>query len=65
MTGASRKIYVVRTFDTLDFAHELMCKHRVRRLPVLDAGGKLIGIISIADLVRTVRACGEPGLGDA
>lgn len=65
MTAASRRMYAVRTTDTLDLAHELMCKHRVRRLPVIDAGGHLIGIVSIVDLVRAARACGEPGLGDA
>lgn len=65
MTAASRRMYAVRTSDTLDFAHELMCKHRVRRLPVVDADGHLIGIVSVADLVRAARSCGEPGLGDA
>jgi CBS domain-containing protein len=65
MTAASRRMYAARTSDTLDFAHELMCKHRVRRLPVVDADGHLIGIVSIADLVRAARSCGEPGLGDA
>ncbi len=65
MTAASRRMYAAQTSDTLDFAHELMCKHRVRRLPVVDADGHLIGIVSIADLVRAARACGEPGLGDA
>jgi CBS domain-containing protein len=65
MTAASRRMYAVRTVDTLDCAHELMCKHRVRRLPVVDAYGHLIGIVSIADLVRAARSCGEPGLGDA
>jgi CBS domain-containing protein len=65
MTAASRRMYAVRTFDTLDAAHELMCKHHVRRLPVVDAGGHLIGIVSVFDLVRAARSCGEPGLGDA
>jgi CBS domain-containing protein len=65
MTAASRRMHAVQTIDTLDFAHELMCKHRVRRLPVVDAAGHLIGIVSIADLVRAARSCGEPGLGDA
>jgi len=65
MTAASRRMYAVRTVDTLDCAHELMCKHRVRRLPVTDDGGHLIGILSLADLVRAARSCGEPGLGDA
>lgn len=65
MTAASRRMHAVRTFDTLDVAHELMCKHHVRRLPVVDAEGNLIGIVSVADLVRAARPCGQPGLGDA
>lgn len=65
MTAASRRMHAVRTVDTLDCAHELMCKHHVRRLPVTDDAGHLIGIVSIADLVRAARSCGEPGLGDA
>jgi CBS domain-containing protein len=65
MTAASRRMHAVRTFDTLDVAHELMCKHHVRRLPVVDGEGNLIGIVSVIDLVRAARPCGEPGLGDA
>jgi CBS domain-containing protein len=65
MTAASRRMYAIRTVDTLDLAHELMCKHHVRRLPVVDPDGHLIGIISVSDLVRAARPCGEPGLGDA
>jgi CBS domain-containing protein len=64
MTAASRRMYAIRTIDTLDRAHELMCKHHVRRLPVVDPGGHLIGIVSLVDLVRAARPCGEPGLGD-
>ena len=65
MTAASRRMHAIHTFDTLDAAHELMCKHHVRRLPVIDGDGNLIGIVSVTDLVRAVRPCGEPGLGDA
>jgi CBS domain-containing protein len=65
MTAASRRMYATRTVDTLDRAHELMCKHHVRRLPVVDPEGNLIGIVSLVDLVRAARPCGEPGLGDA
>jgi CBS domain-containing protein len=65
MTAASRRMHAVRTSDTLDVAHELMCKHHVRRLPVVDAEGNLIGIVSVVDLVRAARPCGQPGLGDA
>jgi CBS domain-containing protein len=65
MIAASRRMYAIRTVDTLDRAHELMCKHHVRRLPVVDPDGHLIGIVSLVDLVRAARPCGEPGLGDA
>ena len=65
MTAASRRMHAIRTFDTLEVAHELMCKHHVRRLPVVDGDGNLIGIVSVIDLVRAARSCGEPGLGDA
>lgn len=65
MTAASRRMHAIRTFDTLDVAHELMCKHHVRRLPVVDGDGNLIGIVSVIDIVRAARSCGEPGLGDA
>jgi acetoin utilization protein AcuB len=42
--------------QTLEAAHELMREHRVRHLPVLDAG-KLVGILSLRDLhfIETLR----------
>lgn len=32
--------------------HLAMREHRVRRLPVLDAGGRLVGVVSLSDLAR-------------
>jgi acetoin utilization protein AcuB len=42
--------------QTLDRAHEVMRKHQIRHLPVLE-GGKLIGIVTQRDLhlVETLR----------
>lgn len=34
-------------------AARLMHRHRIKRLPVVDAGGKLVGIVSRADLLET------------
>lgn len=36
----------------LGLAHTLLCKARVRRLPVQDQDGVVIGVLSLADLVR-------------
>ena len=43
--------------DAFDVAHSLMRRWRVRRLPVLDPGGKLVGVLSLDDIAR---AAGEP-----
>jgi len=36
----------------LDDALRLMAKHQVRRLPVVEEDGKLVGIVAQADLAR-------------
>ncbi len=35
---------------------ELMWRHRIKRLPVVDEEGKLVGIVSRGDLVRALMA---------
>ncbi len=38
--------------DDVQAAVHLMQEHQVRRLPVVDPEGRLVGIVSLADLVR-------------
>src|SRR5262249_54563047 len=40
-----------------------MADHRIKRLPVVDAQGCLVGLLSRADVLRTVAAGGEGVLG--
>ena len=40
---------------TVDDAEQLMRQHHVRRLPVIDANGVLVGVISLDDLAREAR----------
>ena len=46
----ARQLLTCRPDDTLDHAEKVMRGGRVRRLPVVDEHGALIGLISLADL---------------
>jgi CBS domain-containing protein len=47
-----RKLHCVRDTDPLQSALALMSRSRVRRVPVVDNEGRLMGILSMADLAR-------------
>lgn len=47
-----QQVYVCQEDDSLAQAEELMSSARVRRLPVIDGSGALVGVISLADLAR-------------
>jgi CBS domain-containing protein len=51
----SQAIYSCSPDDSLAAAEEVMRSRQVRRLPVLDAEGRLQGIISLADIVRAAE----------
>jgi CBS domain-containing protein len=58
--AASGRVQVVRTEDSLESAHELMRTHHVRCLPVVERTGRLIGVVSITDIIRSTSLQGEP-----
>lgn len=47
---ASRDLVTIDPEQTLDEALRLMAKHQVRRLPVCEEDGKLVGIVAQADV---------------
>jgi CBS domain-containing protein len=49
----SERIYIVKPTSTTTECMQLMTDHRVRHLPVMD-NGKLIGIVSIGDIVNKI-----------
>jgi CBS domain-containing protein len=49
----SREVATVRADDSVREALDLMREQRVRRLPVVDADGRLAGVLSLADLARS------------
>ncbi len=56
MTAASHHFYSVRPGDSVEAALHLMRTHRIRRVPVIDSGGNMIGIVSLRDIATAQRA---------
>jgi CBS-domain-containing membrane protein len=48
----AHEVYACLPDDNLAEVEEIMRKHRVRRLPVIDLDGHLVGLISLNDLAR-------------
>jgi CBS domain-containing protein len=46
--------------DDLETAHRLMRTHLIHRLPVVDTRGRLLGILSLSDLVSHARGTSAP-----
>ena len=49
LEAMSKQVYVARAGGSLQNASELMRLKQVRRLPVVDSSGRLIGIVSVND----------------
>ncbi len=52
----SSGVTTVRESASVDEAVDLAEKNRVRRLPVVDADGRLVGILTQTDLIRGLRS---------
>ena len=51
----SRDALVVRADDDLKVALDMMSSRRIRRLPVVDKDGRLVGVVSLGDLSTRVK----------
>ena len=49
---ASRELVTIDPQQNLDEALRLMARHQVRRLPVVEEDGKLVGIVAQADVAK-------------
>ena len=68
MTGSPR---TARVTDSVDDVMDLMGREQVRRIPVVDERGQLVGIVAQADVVReapndkkaerTIEKISQPG----
>ena len=51
-SAMSKRLYTCKPDDTLEAAEAVMRANQIRRLPVTDAEGRLVGIISLNDIAR-------------
>lgn len=54
-SAMSPAAFAVRTDEAIEAAEQLMSDHQVRRLPVVDEGYRVVGILSLGDLARRAR----------
>lgn len=47
----TREVITVGPFDTVEDAAKLLCRHRIGALPVVDAHGRLLGMITETDVL--------------
>lgn len=59
VNGLSRNPLCVGPDDDIKPAVDLMAEHQVRRLPVVDEHGKVIGMLSLADIIEQDAASVE------
>ena len=57
--AAVRKAITIGPNDTIQAAEDLMRQHQIRRLPVCERDGRIVGILSLNDLARQTSRRGE------
>ncbi len=60
----SKQVLTCRPQEDITSAAQRMAKHGVRRLPVVDGAGKLVGILSLNDLATAVAEDNAPRPGN-
>jgi CBS-domain-containing membrane protein len=58
----SGRLFACKPGDDIHVALGTMAENRVRRLPVLDDGGKILGILSMEDVVMEAQTGEKPAL---
>lgn len=63
-TAMAKQVFGVAPSDRIEAAESMMREKQIRRLPVLDGGGKLQGLLSLNDIARHAhRTKGRRGNG--
>jgi CBS-domain-containing membrane protein len=60
--ACSREVHACHQDELVSHAARTMADAHVRRLPVVDADGRLVGIIAVSDLVRNLCFTRSPAM---
>ncbi|MGF1511169.1 MAG: CBS domain-containing protein [Myxococcota bacterium] len=55
----AKKVVSCRADDGIGVVEQLMREHQIRRLPVVDEDGELVGLLSLSDLARSAGTTGR------
>jgi CBS domain-containing protein len=55
----SPEVFTCRPEDGIRQVLETMKRHRIRHLPVVDSEGRLVGVVSLTDVILSVEECGQ------
>lgn len=58
-SAMAHKVYACQPGDDIHTAERLMREAKIHRLPIVDAEGRLAGILALADLARHVHRTGR------
>lgn len=61
-SAMSRAIYGCSPNDDIEKAAELMRMRQIRRIPVLDAQGQVLGVLSLGDMARALSNSANNGV---
>ena len=51
----TKKVVTIQATSPIQAAHDLMKRHNIRHLPVVDQAGKLVGMLSDRDIQRAIN----------
>lgn len=63
-TAMSEELFTCSSYGDLSAAERIMREKKIRRLPVLDEHGCLIGLLSLSDIARLAREKCAQGTGE-
>jgi CBS domain-containing protein len=61
-TAMAHHVIAIHADESMDTAEHLMADNQIRRLPVIDGDGKVVGVVSLNDLARLAGETRRIGL---